>query len=164
MSFLRITGLLEEVRWSFLKRLLLLCSLLSFADANLRDKMLESEAVSPATVLLDAPAMPELPLPAKLPFFQKPHPNHLRPYGAPAQPPNYGHFVISAPSSTSRLSNPSMEKSGSVPASTSLPPPRLAGISPAQPEPSTMPAGLAQPPLSPGISSKIDILLNPFFS
>ncbi|KAL0349182.1 UNVERIFIED_CONTAM: hypothetical protein Sangu_1146000 [Sesamum angustifolium] len=115
--------------------------------------MLEREAVSPATLLLDAPAMPELPLPAKLPFFHKPHRNHLNPYGAPAQPPNYGHFVISAPPSNSGLSKPSMEKSGTVPASASIPPPHLAEISPAQPEPSTLPAGLAQPPLPPGISN-----------
>ncbi|XP_011091446.1 receptor-like serine/threonine-protein kinase ALE2 isoform X2 [Sesamum indicum] len=146
-------GLLEEVHWSVLKQLLLLCSLLSFSDAKLRDKMLEREAVSPATLLVDAPAMPELPLPAKLGFFHKPHGNHLNPYGAPAQPPNYGHFVISAPPPNSGLSKPSMEKSGTVPASASIPPPHLAEISPAQPEPSTLPAGLAQPPLPPGISN-----------
>ncbi|KAK4406107.1 Receptor-like serine/threonine-protein kinase ALE2 [Sesamum angolense] len=151
--FIQRGGLLEEVHWSVLKQLLLLCSLLSFSDAKLRDKMLEREAVSPATLLLDAPAMPELPLPAKLPFFHKPHRNHLNPYGAPAQPPNYGHFVISAPPSNSGLSKPSMEKSGTVPASASIPPPHLAEISPAQPEPSTLPAGLAQPPLPPGISN-----------
>ncbi|KAK6138524.1 hypothetical protein DH2020_027727 [Rehmannia glutinosa] len=116
--------------------------------------MLEREARSPATILLDAPAMPELPLPANLPFFHKPRRNHLSPYGAPAQPPNYGHFVISAPPSSSRLSKPSMEKSGSVPASASLPPSRLSSIAPAQAEPSTIPAGLAQPPLSPGVSKQ----------
>ncbi|KAK6161766.1 hypothetical protein DH2020_005147 [Rehmannia glutinosa] len=115
--------------------------------------MLEREARSPATILLEAPAMPELPLPANLPFFHKPRRNHLSPYGAPAQPPNYGHFVISAPPSSSRLSKPSMEKSGSVPASASLPPSRLSSIAPAQAEPSTIPAGLAQPPLSPGVSN-----------
>lgn len=117
--------------------------------------MLEREALSPATVLLVAPAMPELPLPANLPLFHKPHRNHLSPYGAPPQPPNYDHFVISAPPAGSRLSKPSMKKSG---------PPSLSEIAPAQPEPSTIPTGLAQPPLSPSISSKIDILLNPFSS
>lgn len=148
------SGLLQEIRWSVLRKLLILCSILSSTDANLRDKMSEREALSPANVLLDAPAMPELPLPANLPLFHRPHRNHLSPYGAPAQPPIYGHFVISTPPASSRLSKPSMKKNGPVPASTSLP-----EIAPTQSEPSTMPAGLAQPPLSPGLSSKTDILL-----
>ncbi|KAI3469980.1 hypothetical protein Pfo_026643 [Paulownia fortunei] len=146
---IRGSGLLQEVRWSLLKQLLLLCSLVCIADANLRER----EALSPATVLLDVPAMPELPLPANLPLFHKHGRNHLSPNGAPAQPPNYGHFVISTPPSSSRLSKPSMKKSGSVPASASLPPPRLSEIAPAQPEPSTIPTGLAQPPLAPSISN-----------
>ncbi|KAL8481121.1 hypothetical protein ACS0TY_027597 [Phlomoides rotata] len=128
------SGLLQEVRW---KLLLLLFSLLSFADASLRNKMLE-KALSPAT-----PAMPELPLPT----------NHLSPYGAPALSPNYGHFVISAPPLSTRFSKPSMKKSGSLPPSASLPSPHLSDISPAQPEPNTIPTGLAQPPISPSISN-----------
>lgn len=105
--------------------------------------MLEKEGLSPAT--------PELPLPTNLPSLHKPH---LSPYGAPALPPKYGHFVISAPPLSTRLSKPSMKKSGSVPPSASLPSPHL---SPVQPEPNTIPTGLAQPPLSPSISSKIDV-------
>ncbi|PIN16182.1 Serine/threonine protein kinase [Handroanthus impetiginosus] len=141
------SGLLQEFRWSVLKHLLILCSLLSITDASLRCKMLEREAFSPATV-----GMPKLPLLADLPSFRRSRWTHLSPYVAPAQPPNRGHFVISAPPSSSRLSKPSMKKSGSGPASASLPSPLLSEIAPAQPEPSTIPAGLAQPPLSPSIS------------
>lgn len=146
------TGLLCEGRWYLLKQLLLLCSLLSFTDANLRSKMLKREAISPATTLFKASAIAELPLHANLHSFNKHYHNHLSPHGAPAQPPNLGHFLISNPPSSSSLSTPSMEKSGSVPPSN--PPP--------QPEPSTLPSGLAQPPLSPSFSSKIYILLNTF--
>lgn len=143
-----------EARWCLLKQLLLLCSLLSFTDANLRHKMLKREALSPATTIFDARAMAELPLPANLPPFHKHQHNHLSPHAAPAQPPNFGHFEISTPPSSSGLSRPSMEKSGSVPPS----------IAPPQPEPSTIPTGLAQPPLSPSFSSKIYILSNRFSS
>ncbi|KAG8369659.1 hypothetical protein BUALT_Bualt14G0036800 [Buddleja alternifolia] len=116
--------------------------------------MSESDALSPATLLLDVPAMPELPLPANLPLVHRPHRKNLSPYGAPVQPPTYGHghFVVFAPSSSSRLSKPSMKKSALVPARASLPSPRLSVIAPSQPEHSTMPSGLAQPPLSPSVS------------
>ncbi|KAL6517105.1 hypothetical protein OROHE_017811 [Orobanche hederae] len=137
-------GLLQEVPWTVLRQLLLMCSLLSFADANLRDKMLKREGLSPCTV--------HLPLRVNLPVFYKRWRYHLNLNGAPAQPPNYGHFVIFAPPSSSRLSKPSMEKSGLVPASANVPPTRLSEVSPAQAGPSTTAAGLAQPPLSPSIS------------
>lgn len=143
LLFFHGSGLLQEARWGVLKQLILLCSLLSFTDANLRHKMLKREALSPATTLFDASAMAELPLPENMPLYHQHHRNHLSPHGGPVQPPNYGHFVISTPPSSSRLSSPSMEKSGSVPPS----------LPPAQSEPSTIPSGLAQPPLSPSFSS-----------
>ncbi|XP_057811938.1 proline-rich receptor-like protein kinase PERK15 [Salvia miltiorrhiza] len=149
--FVRGSGLLLEARWCLLKQLLLLCSLLSFTDANLRNKILKREALSPTTTIFDAPAMTELSLPSNLPSFHKHHHNHLSPHGAPAQPPNFGHFEISTPPSSSGLSRPSMQKSGSVPPSN--PPPHVSEIAPPQPEPNTMPTGLAQPPLSPSFSS-----------
>ncbi|GFP92852.1 receptor-like serine/threonine-protein kinase ale2 [Phtheirospermum japonicum] len=136
-SFIRGGGLLQD--------LLLLCCLLSFADANLRDKMLTTEAPSPSTL--------QLPLPVNLPLYHKHHHNNPIPNSAPAPSPNFGHFVTSSPPSSSRLSKPSMRKTGSVPAGTSPPPSRLSEISPPQPEPGTLPAGLAQPPLSPNVSN-----------
>ncbi|KAH6832624.1 Protein kinase superfamily protein [Perilla frutescens var. hirtella] len=141
--FIRGSGSLQEACWCVLKQLLLLCYLLSCTDANLHNKMLQREAISPATALFDASDMAKLPLPANLPLNHNHHPNHLSPHGGPAQAPNYGHFVISTPPSSSRLSRPSMEKSGSLPPS----------LAPTQPEPNTIPTGLAQPPLSPSFSS-----------
>ncbi|KAL1548392.1 proline-rich receptor-like protein kinase PERK3 isoform X3 [Salvia divinorum] len=138
------SGLQLEARWCLLKQLLLLCSLLSFTHANVRHKILKREALLPTTPLFDAPAMAELPLPANLLSLHKHHHNRLSPHGAPAQPPNFGHFETSTPPSSSGLSRPSMEKSGSVSPSETVPP---------QPEPSTLPTGLAQPPLSPSFSS-----------
>ncbi|XP_042063754.1 proline-rich receptor-like protein kinase PERK3 [Salvia splendens] len=150
----RGSGLLLEARcrWCLLKQLLLFCCLLSFTDASVRHKMLKREALSPATTFFDATAMAELPLPDNnLLSSPKHHRNRLSPHGAPAQPPNFGHFEISTPPSSSGLSRPSMEKSGSAPPSNL--PPHASDIAPPQPEPSTMPAGLSQPPLSPSLSS-----------
>ncbi|KAG6432098.1 hypothetical protein SASPL_103671 [Salvia splendens] len=149
-----VAGLLLEARCRrcLLKQLLLFCYLLSFTDANVRHKMLKREALSPATTFFDARAMAELPLPDNnLLSSPKHHHNRLSPHGAPAQPPNFGHFEISTPPSSSGLSRPSMEKSGSAPPSN--PPPHVSEIAPPQPEPSTMPTGLSQPPLSPSLSS-----------
>lgn len=160
-----VAGLLLEARcrWCLLKQLLLFCYLLSFTDASVRHKMLKREALSPATTFFDARAIAELPLPDNnLLSSPKHHHNRLSPHGAPAQPPNFGHFEISTPPSSSGLSRPSMEKSGSAPPSN--PPPHVSEIAPPQPEPSTMPTGLSQPPLSPSLSSKIFILLNLFSS
>lgn len=148
-----------EARWCLLKQLLLLCSLLSFADANVRHKLMKREALSPTTTLFYAPAMTELPLPANPLSLHKHHHLRLSPHGAPAQPPNYGHFETSTPPSSSGLSRPSMEKSGSVSPSNPPPPETV----PPQPEPSTLPTGLAQPPLSPSFSSKIHVLFNPLY-
>ncbi|XP_051127937.1 proline-rich receptor-like protein kinase PERK3 [Andrographis paniculata] len=129
--FSRLSGLLlQEVHWSILKQFLLFCSVLSVADANLRDKMLEREAVAPAVHLLDSP---EMPLRAKFPLIQRSHWNRRSPYGAPSRPRNYEHFGVSASPSSYRL---------------------LRDIAPSQPEPSsTMPPGLAQPPLSPSFNN-----------
>ncbi|KAL1542982.1 proline-rich receptor-like protein kinase PERK3 [Salvia divinorum] len=151
MFFVRGSGLLLEARWCLLKQLLLFCCLLSFADANVRHKMLKREALSPATTFFDAPVMAELPLPDNnLLSLNKYHRNRLSPHGAPAEPPNFGHFEISTPPSSSGLSRPSMEKSGSAPPSNL--PPHVSESAPPQPEPS-MPTGLSQPPLSPSLSS-----------
>lgn len=147
------SGFLPEGCWSVLKSFLLFCCLISsITDANLGDNTLEREYLNSARALVEAQAKPELPLPANLPLSREPHKKYPSPYVAPAQPPGYRHFVISAPYSSPLLSKPSMEKSGSVPASTSLPVPHLSEIAPTQAEPN-MPTGLSQPPLSPSISN-----------
>ncbi|XP_073048812.1 uncharacterized protein [Primulina eburnea] len=147
------SGLLPEGCWSVLKCFLLFCCLISITNANLGDNILEREDLYSATVLVEARAMPEFPLSANRPLSWEPHRKHPNPYVAPAQSPGYDHFVISAPHSSSRLSKPLMEKSVSVPASTSLPAPHLLEVAPTQAEPNTMPTGLSQPPLSPSISN-----------
>ncbi|XP_073299721.1 uncharacterized protein [Primulina huaijiensis] len=146
-------GLLQEGCWSVLKSFILFCCLISITDANLGYDTLEREYLYSARVLVEARATPELPLPANLPLSREPHKKHPSPYVAPAQSPGYGHFVISAPHFSSLLSKPSMEKSGSVPASTSLPAPHLSEIAPTEAEPYTIPTGLSQPPLSPSIAN-----------
>uniref|UniRef100_A0A5B6ZIR2 Putative proline-rich receptor-like protein kinase PERK15 isoform X2 n=1 Tax=Davidia involucrata TaxID=16924 RepID=A0A5B6ZIR2_DAVIN len=148
------SGVLKKVQWLMLKQLLVLCYVLYITDADLPDNVLEAQLLSPTP--LAAPAIPDLPLPANLPLFHKAHWKHFSPHGAsklmiaPAQPPNYGPLITSThPPSSPRLSKPSMKKSGLVPPSVGLAPPRLADVAPTQSSAGTIPTGLAQPPLSP---------------
>lgn len=143
---------MQEGLWSLPKQLLLLCALLSFTDAKFRDKMLEQVAVPPAIIHLDVPAMSQMHRLANSPLYHKYHRNRVTPNVGPTLPPNYGHYVVSAPNSPSspRLSKPSM-RSGSVPIGSALPPSHPAEIAPSQVG-STVPTVLTQPPLSPSIS------------
>lgn len=143
-----------------LKQLLVLCFVLYLTGANILDALLEESLVSPKTAPLAAPAIPGLPLPVSLPMFHKPGRNCFLPHGArkliqaPSQPPNYGHLTTSIhPPSSSRLSKLSLKKR--VPSNVELPPPGLSDIAPSQSRAGTIPASLAQPPLSPYASSKI---------
>ncbi|KAF5936658.1 hypothetical protein HYC85_024164 [Camellia sinensis] len=143
------TGALEKVQWFVLKQLLVLSYVLYITDASLLNNLFGANLVSPTRAPLAAPANPDLPLPANVPSFHKPHWKHFSPHGAPklvlapSQPPNYGPLVTSTPpSKSSRPSNPSMKKSG-------LAPPRLENIAPTPSSASTIPTSLAQPPLSP---------------
>nr|GFA65404.1 receptor-like protein kinase ANXUR1 [Tanacetum cinerariifolium] len=96
-----------------------------------------------------------------LPLFQTQHKRRLshrstpRLLLGPAQSPDYyGPLVTSShPPTSSRLSNPSMRKSETEPPVADFTPPRLANIAPSQSGPSTLPTGLAQPPLSPRTSN-----------
>ncbi|CAK9152890.1 unnamed protein product [Ilex paraguariensis] len=151
--------ILRRLQWSLLKQLFVLIYILSVTDADLPGNPLEAKNISPTSTTLNAPAMPDLPLPANLPSFYKPRQKHFSAHVAPklgiapAEPPNYGPLVTFAhPPSSSRLSKLLMKKSGSVPPSAGPAPlhsEELAPISGA-----TIPAGLAQPPLSPYASSK----------
>ncbi|CAI9778833.1 unnamed protein product [Fraxinus pennsylvanica] len=95
------SGLVKEICWSILKGLLVLCYALSTTDADLLNKPLEAQVLSPATVPFTALAMHELPQPAD----HKARQNLLAPHGAPcsvaatAQPSNYGPFITSSPPS-----------------------------------------------------------------
>ncbi|KAA8543021.1 hypothetical protein F0562_021484 [Nyssa sinensis] len=150
------SGALKKVQWLMLKQVLVLCYVLYITDADLPDNVLEAQLLSPTGAPLAAPAIPDLPLP----LFHKPHRKQFSPHGvpknviAPAQPPNYGPLITSTyPPSSSRLSKPSMKKSGLVAPSVGLAPPRSADVAPTQSSASTIPIGLAQPPLSPDISN-----------
>ncbi|GFZ04523.1 protein kinase superfamily protein [Actinidia rufa] len=153
------TGALYRVQWSVIKQLLVLCHVLYITHANLPE-LLEANIGSPTRAPLAAPAIPELPLPSNLPLTHVPVRKHFSAHGVPkfvlppSPPPNYGPLTTSIhPPSSPHLSKPSMKKSSLVPPSFGLAPPRLADIAPSQHNVGTIPAGLAQPPLSPHTSN-----------
>ena len=157
-----IAGILRKAEWLFLSWLLILCYMISMAHADLPDNQLEAPLVSPTSAPLATPALPVLPLPSPLPLYHRRKRKHSllghvpKPVLAPSQAPDYGPLVTSAhPPTSSRLSKPSMKRGGLAPPGTGLVPPRLADIAPTQSNASTIPVGLAQPPLSPSDSSKI---------
>ncbi|KAL3517361.1 hypothetical protein ACH5RR_019950 [Cinchona calisaya] len=149
--------MLRKIHWLMLRPLLILFYyILSVTYAHLHVNPRERLTPSPHPLPLPPPAMPELPLPATLPLFHRSPHNNISPFGPPrlglppTQPPHFRPFVTSShPPSTSRLSKPSMNKGGL----SGLSPPRFAEIAPAQSGASTLPAGLAQPPLSPHTSN-----------
>lgn len=144
-----------------LKQLLVFCFVLHLTGANLLDALLEESVVSPKTAPLAAPAIPGVPLPVSLPILHKPGRNRFSPHGAPkliqasSQPPNYGYLTTSIhPPSSLRLSKLSLKKRVHP---NELPSPSLSDIAPSQSRAGTIPASLAQPPLSPYASSKINV-------
>ncbi|XP_024982224.1 receptor-like serine/threonine-protein kinase ALE2 [Cynara cardunculus var. scolymus] len=154
------TGSVNNIHWSLLKHLLILCIIICATDADFTDNQIEEQILSPPTAPFASLEIPDLPLPVRLPLFQKQHRRRLSPLAAPklvlapAQPPDYGPLITSThPPSSSHLSRPSMRKSETVPPATGLTPPRLADIAPSQSGAGTLPTGLAQPPLSPHASN-----------
>ncbi|TXG63286.1 hypothetical protein EZV62_010280 [Acer yangbiense] len=148
-------GLLKKAQYWLPNLLVILCSLTFITDANLADNILEAPLISPTRAPLVAPAIPDLPLPANLPPFHRPRRKRLSPHGAPSlavapsRPPFYGPLITAShPPTSSRLSKPSMKRSGLVPPSAGL-----ANISPAQVIHGAIPSGLAQPPLTPESSN-----------
>ncbi|KVH94506.1 Concanavalin A-like lectin/glucanase, subgroup [Cynara cardunculus var. scolymus] len=155
-----IDGSVNNIHWSLLKHLLILCIIICATDADFTDNQIEEQILSPPTAPFASLEIPDLPLPVRLPLFQKQHRRRLSPLAAPklvlapAQPPDYGPLITSThPPSSSHLSRPSMRKSETVPPATGLTPPRLADIAPSQSGAGTLPTGLAQPPLSPHASN-----------
>ncbi|KAJ4850339.1 hypothetical protein Tsubulata_037455 [Turnera subulata] len=145
------TGLLRKAWCLLLQPLVLFCFVISITDANLTEDRFRNPALSPTEVPLDAPAIPNLPLPGSMPLIHKPRRKHFSPIAAPdilvapAQPPNYGPLITSGqPPTSSRLSKPSMKKNALVPPSAGL-----VDISPSQSGAGANTTGLPQPPLSP---------------
>ena len=144
----------------FLQLFINSCYVISIINADLADHQFEGPILSPSRVPSDAPAIPDLPLPANLPLLHKPREKHFSPHGAPtfvvppAHPPNYGPLITSGhPPTSSRLSKPSMKKNGLVPPSVGL-----VDVAPTQSGDGTNPTGLAQPPLSPSVSGKTAVV------
>lgn len=145
------------LRWLLLKWLLVLFYVISIADADVSNDLLEAPLVSPTSAPLAAPAIPGLPLPADLPQFHKPRHKHFSPRGAPttalspAHPPFYGPLVTPGhPPTSSRLSKPLMKRSVLAPPIASF-----KNIAPTQSGAGALPSGIAQPPLSPSGSGKL---------
>ncbi|KAJ6675021.1 hypothetical protein OIU85_011219 [Salix viminalis] len=129
----------------------------------IKKSLFKGPTLSPSRVPLDAPAIPDLPLPANLPLLHKPREKHLSPRGAPAivvapaHPPNHGPLItFGHPPTSSHLSKSSMKKNGLVSPSVGL-----VDVAPTQSGDGTNPTGLAQPPLSPSVSDccKPDMVL-----
>ncbi|KAI5599136.1 hypothetical protein BDE02_02G177800 [Populus trichocarpa] len=157
MSVLAISsrgGLSRRVWYLFLQLLIILCYLIPITNADLADDQFRGPILSPSSVPLVAPAIPDLPLPYNLPSLHKPRKKHFSPHGAPAfvvaptQPPNYGPLITSShPPTSSHLSKPSMKKNALVPPSVGL-----VDVAPTQSGDGTNPTVLAQSPLSPSFS------------
>lgn len=117
----------------------------------------KTEAVlpgSPTAVPAMAPAVPNLPLPANLPPFNRPLQKPISPVAAPialspAHPPFYDPLITSGhPPTSSRLSKHLIKRKGLG---------SFKDIAPTQSHAGELPSGLAQPPLSPTVSSKFDL-------
>lgn len=136
---LLVSGIIQDVHWLIRTQLLLFCCLSSITTADLLDRISETEALSPSTVILGTSAIPELPLHVSMHVSHKHRRKHPGSYSSPAQSPGY---------------KTSLERRGLIATSASPSPQGLPEIAPSQPESSTLPTGLAQPPLSPSILSK----------
>lgn len=148
--------MLERVQLLSMK-VLFLCYVISIAEAVVTDALLKAPSGSPTGLPLVAPAMPDLPLPANLPPFYRPLQKPISPVGSPialspTNPPTYGPPITSGhPPTSSRLSKPLMRRSGLAPPYSSF-----KNMAPTQSHAGALPSGLAQPPLSPTVSGKLD--------
>ncbi|XVF72754.1 hypothetical protein PTKIN_Ptkin12aG0145800 [Pterospermum kingtungense] len=153
VAFSNPYGALGKVYSFLVKVLVVLSCAIPIANADFPSNLLQAPAQSPTRVPEGAPAVSDLPLPANLPIH-RPHQRHFSPRGAPtsvapARPPFYGPLITAShPPTSSRLSKPLMKRSASVPPGVDLP-----NIAPTQISPGAIPAGLAQPPLTPEVSS-----------
>ncbi|XP_048235868.1 proline-rich receptor-like protein kinase PERK3 isoform X2 [Ricinus communis] len=155
------TEVSRKVCCFLLQILVVSCYVNPITDAD--DQLFKAPITSPSRAPSASPAIPDLPLPAHLPSFHKPHRKHFAPLGAPlvgvspAEPPNYGPLITSSHAPTSsRFSKPSMKKNALVPPSVGL-----VDIAPTRSSEGANATGLAQPPLSPQISDccKPDMVL-----
>lgn len=137
-----IAGILKKLQWLLMK-LLLLCLLVSITEANVPNNLLIPSSGSTIGAPKVAPAMPDLPLPANTPQSNRPWRKPFLRLGSPVQ------LSPTLPPSTSHFSKPLMRRSGLAPSFFTK------NISPTQSHLGALPSGLAQPPLSPSVSSKL---------
>ena len=142
---------------SFLVKVVVVLSCaISVTNADFSSNLLNAPAQSPIEAPEGASAVSDPPLPSNLPLIHRPRQRHFSPHSAPtivapAQPPLYGPLITAShPPTSSHLSKPLMKRSASVPPGADLP-----NIAPTQISPGAIAAGLARPPLSPEVSSKI---------
>lgn len=153
------SGLSQKTQPLLLKWLFVVCYVIYITNAELFNNQLDASLLAPGGAPMGAPVIPDLPLPANLPLFYRPRRKRLSPNGAPkvvpkpAQSPYYGPLITSGhPPTSSQLSKPSMKSSTLAPPSPGAPP-RLVDIAPTHSSSSSVPNGLAQPPLSPNASN-----------
>ncbi|KAB2074237.1 hypothetical protein ES319_A07G140300v1 [Gossypium barbadense] len=162
LALLNPRGALGNV-CSFLVKLVVLCCAISITNADFSGN-LQVPAQSPTTAAEGAPAVSDLPSPSNLPLVHRPSRRHFAPrsaptLAAPAQSPLRGPLITAGhPPISSRLSKPLMKRSALVPPGMGLP-----NIAPTQISAGPIPAGLAQPPLSPEVSNccQPDSILKP---
>lgn len=149
---------LEKLRWSVLRQLLVLFYVISITHADE-----SSDLPLVTTAPLAAPPSPHRSLPAYLPLFHKPLHKHFPPLAVSPTAPSQAHPPFSGPPITpvqapasSHLSKSLMKRSALEPPSASL-----KDVAPTQSSAPAVPSGLAQPPLSPSVSDccKPDMVL-----
>ncbi|GLU07254.1 hypothetical protein SLE2022_242180 [Rubroshorea leprosula] len=129
----------QKVRSVLLKLVFALCYAIYVTDASLPNSLVKAPTLYTAST-------PQAAVPINPPQFHRSYQRHYSPHTvAPAQPPFYGPLVTSShPPTSQRLSKPLKKRNALVP-----PIAGLANIAPTQSGPGAIPAGLAQPPLSP---------------
>ncbi|XP_030456543.1 uncharacterized protein LOC115677511 isoform X1 [Syzygium oleosum] len=141
-----------DVQRLLLKLIVISCHVIFIISADSNYNSVQASPISPSATV-STPAIPDLSPPKKLPHVQ--WRRHISPQAAPAlvlspdHSPHYDPLITSGhPPTSSRLSKPSMKRSSLVPPSASL-----ADIAPTQSSPATVPATLAEPPLSRNVSN-----------
>ncbi|XP_065860315.1 proline-rich receptor-like protein kinase PERK15 [Euphorbia lathyris] len=128
-------------------QLLVFSYVIFMINAEWANNRLVEAPIAPSRAPLAAPAIPDLPLPADLPSFHKPHRKHFSALVAPAQPPNYGPLITSSqPPASSHFSKPSKKRIFVPPAV------GLVDMAPTQSSGSANASVLPQPPLTPTFS------------
>lgn len=137
-------GIFKSPQWLLIKLILLWC-IISSTDAEVPNNRRLTTSESPVGAPQVAPAMPDLPLPANVPQSRGSWRKHFLRLGSPVE------LSPTHPPLSSHFSEPLMKRSGL--------PPSFVGfkdLAPTQSAIGLLPSGLAQPPLSPSVSSKLE--------